>query len=68
MSQPVRPEVSDPKLRAVLDRVGPNIENYHVNLDAISNNIRAIEGYLSARMRAKDAHRNAKREGGPSPS
>jgi hypothetical protein len=42
MSQPVRPEVSDPKLRAVLDRVGPNIENYHVNLDAISNNIRAI--------------------------
>jgi hypothetical protein len=48
MSQPVRPKVSDPKLKSALDRVGPEIENYHANLDAISNDIKSIEQYLTA--------------------
>jgi hypothetical protein len=48
MSRVTRPEVSNAELRAALDRVGPHIENYNENLDLISNDIRAIEQYLTA--------------------
>ena len=48
MPRPKRPEVSTPELRAALDRVGLHIENYHQNLDLISNDIRGIEEYLTA--------------------
>jgi hypothetical protein len=48
MSHPTRPEVSDPNLRAALNRVGSHIENYSENLDRISNDIRAVEQYLTA--------------------
>jgi hypothetical protein len=47
MPHPSRPEVSDPDLRAALDRVGTHIESYNENLDLISNDIRAIEHYLT---------------------
>ena len=48
MTQPTRPDVSDPALRAALERVGPHIENYRQRLDLISNDIKAIEEYLTA--------------------
>lgn len=47
MTRPSRPDVSDPDLRAALDRVGPHIENYQQNLDLISKDIKAIEHYLT---------------------
>ena len=47
MTRPTRPEVSDPKLRTALDRVGPHIENYRQNLDLISRDIKAVEEYLT---------------------
>jgi hypothetical protein len=47
MTRPTRPNVSDPDLRAALERVGPHIENYQQNLDLISTDIKAIERYLS---------------------
>lgn len=46
MAKPTRPAVSDPALQEALSAVGPNIENYHQNLDAVSNDIRNIERYL----------------------
>lgn len=48
MTRPPRPEVSDPKLRAALDDVGPHIENYNENLDLISKDIKSIEQYLTS--------------------
>ena len=48
MTLPTRPDVSDPDLRAALERVGPHIENYQQNLDLISKDIKAIEQYLAA--------------------
>ena len=48
MPRITRPEVSSPELRAALDRVGSHIENYNENLDRLSNDIRAIEQYLTA--------------------
>jgi hypothetical protein len=47
MTRPTRPNVSDPDLRAALERVGPHIENYQQNLDLISTDIKAIERYLT---------------------
>jgi hypothetical protein len=47
MTRPTRPEVSDPDLRTTLERVGSYIENYTANLDAISNDIKAMEKYLA---------------------
>ena len=47
MTRPSRPEVSDRELRDALDLVGSHIENYNSNLDAISKDIKAIEGYLT---------------------
>ena len=47
MSKPTRPKVSNSELRAVLDRVGPHIENFNENLDLISNDIKSIEQYLA---------------------
>ena len=48
MPRLTRPQVTDPELRAALDRVGPHIENFNENLDHISNDIRAIEQYLTS--------------------
>jgi hypothetical protein len=47
MTRPTRPAVSDPDLRAALERVGPHIENYQQHLDLISEDIKAIEQYLT---------------------
>ena len=48
MTTPLRPTVSDPALQATLDECGPNIENYHANLDNISNDIKAVEQYFAS--------------------
>jgi hypothetical protein len=53
---PVRPQVSDPALQAALDEAGPNIENYHANLDGVSSDIKSVEQYLASsgvRMQAE---------------
>src|SRR5262245_24437838 len=47
MTNPIRPNVSDPDLRAALERVRPHLEKYQQNLDLISKDIKAIEQYLT---------------------
>jgi hypothetical protein len=47
VTKPTRPTVSEPALQQALSAVGPHIENYHENLDAVSNDIRNIERYLA---------------------
>jgi hypothetical protein len=56
MSQLDRPEVSNPELRAALDRVGPHIENYIENLDRISKDIKSVEQYLASSGVNQTAH------------
>jgi hypothetical protein len=47
MTKSTRPNVSDPDLRAALERVGPHLEKYQQSLDLISKDIKAIEQYLT---------------------